>query len=113
MGALGLIIFLKNAFPALNFAFLLGLFLASVGLILFASPLGPVSCRLEERMLEQVREKASRYMGAAVENTWGKLMLKPVFTSPVFAAKIIRFLGVVICIFAAAQIYAVVAAGRY
>ncbi len=113
ISALGLIVFAQNAFPEINLALLMALLLSSLGLIIFASPLGPVSCRIEERLLEKVRQKASEYMGVTVENTWGKMMLKPVFTSPVFAAKIIRFLGAVICVFAAVQIYAVVMSGSY
>ena len=113
IGALGLIVFAKNAFPELNLILLVMLLLASVGLIMFASPLGPVSCRMEERMLETVRRMASEYMGAAVETTWGKMMLKPFLTTPAFAAKIIRFTGAVVCIFAALQIYAMATTGIF
>ena len=113
IGALGILAVIKYAVPGSSLVFLLSLTAASFGLVLFASPLGPVSCELEEKLIDRTREKASQYIGQVVESHWGKIVFKPVFTSPSFAAKFIRFLGVVLSIFATAQVYSMVIAGSF
>jgi len=108
-GALGLIIVVKNTVPGFNLALLLSLLMASFGLLVFASPLGPFGCRLEKRLIDRTRSRAARFMGPAMDSHWAEVVFKPVFTSPALAARIIRLLGAVLSVFAAVQIYTAVA----
>ena len=105
IGALVILILVRYALPGSIPMFLATLTAASLGLVLFAGPLGPVSCRLEEKLIDRVRLKATEVMGRGIDGQWGRVLFKPVFTSPDFAAKILRFMGVVICLFAVSQMY--------
>lgn len=113
MGALGLLIVVRYAVPGAALVLLLTLMAASFGLILFASPLGPLSCKLEEKLIDRTRSKAAQYIGQAVDGQWVKVLFKPVFATPVFAARILRFLGSVVCLFAAVQIYTIITNGTF